>query len=585
LINQKTSNMNADKNPIVSGQVRQLRMWPGVVIVIIQWCVRFIIPAVTPEDIVLQLGIFGGLLGGLAVFVWWAFFSRAARIDRWGAIGLMIAALVVTSFFLDKSIKTAMMGMMFVMYSIPVLSLAFVIGVVATHRFQDGPRRMIMVSTILLSCGVWLILRTDGMTASARHDFAFRWAKTAEDRLLAKSVEESLDISMVPGITNAVAEWPGFRGTYRDGVIYGVRIKTDWTASPPEELWRNEIGPGCSSFAVNGNLFYTQEQRGEYEIVSCYNLYTGKPVWKHQDKARFYDSHAGAGPRSTPTLSEGCVYTLGATGILNALNASDGSVIWSCNAASDNGVEVLPWGFTGSPLVMGDIVILSLSGKLAAYDLVSGKLRWSGPDGGNSYSSPHMVTIEGVPQIILMSQSGAISLEPSGGKQLWNYSWPLEDRILQPAVIAEGDLLIAGEISGLSRISVSHVQDQWEVKEIWKSSEMILNFNDIVIHKGYVYGFNGPRIACMNITDGKLQWQGAPYRGWLLLLADQDLLLVLSEKGVLSLVNALPGKFIELAKLKAIEGKTWNHPVLVGDILLVRNNTEMAAFRLQLAES
>lgn len=577
--------MNAANKPGLTSQIKPLRIWPGVVIVIIQWCVRFVIPAVTPEDIVLQLGIFGGLLGGLAVFVWWAFFSHAPRIDRWGAIVLMVTALVLTSYFLDESIKTAMMGLMFIMYSIPVLSLAFVIGVVATHRLPDGPRRMIMVSTILLFCGVWLILRTDGMTASARHDFAFRWAKTAEERLLDKSVEDSLTLSPVPGITKTVAEWPGFRGVNRDGVVQGVRVKTDWKASSPEELWRKEIGPGCSSFAVNGDLFYTQEQRGEYETVSCYKLSNGQPVWKHQDKARFYDSHAGAGPRSTPTLSDGCVYTLGATGILNALNASDGSVLWSCNAASDNDVEVLAWGFTGSPLVVDDLVIVSLSGILAAYDVTSGKLRWSGPDGGNSYSSPHLVTIDGVSQILLMCQSGLQSLEPSGGKQLWNYPWQSEDRILQPAVIAGGDFLIAGMVNGLRRISVSQLQGEWTVKELWKSSEMRLNFNDIVIHKGNVYGFDGPKIACMNIANGKLQWKGNPYRGWLLLLADQDLLLVLSEKGVLSLVNATPGQFAEIAQYKVIEGKTWNHPVLVGDILLVRNSMEMAAFRLPRAES
>jgi outer membrane protein assembly factor BamB len=577
--------MNADKNPIVAGQIRPLRLWPAVLIVIIQWFARFIIPVVVISDIATQAGLFAGLLGGLAVFVWWAFFSRATRIDRWGAIVLMIAALVVTSFFLDKSIKTAMMGLMFVMYSIPVLSLAFVLGVAVSRHLPDRPRRIIMVSTILLSCGVWLLLRTDGMTASARHDFAFRWAKSAEDRLLAKSAEVSLDISPAPEITKAVADWPGFRGANRDGVIYGVKVKTDWTSSPPEEIWRKEIGPGCSSFAVNGNVFYTQEQRGEYEIVSCYNLSSGKPVWKHKDKARFYDSHAGAGPRSTPTLSGSCVYTLGATGILNALNAKDGSVLWSCNAASDNGVEVLPWGFTGSPLVVDDLVIVSLSGKLAAYDVASGKLRWSGPDGGNSYSSPQLVTIDGVSQILLMCQSGTHSLEPASGKQLWNYSWQSQDRILQPAVIEGGDLIIAGEVNGLSRISVSQNQGEWTVKELWNSTEMMLNFNDIVIHNGYVYGFDGPKIACLNIADGKLKWRGNPYRGWLLLLADQDILLVLSEKGVLALVNAIPGQFTELAQFKAIEGKTWNHPVLVGDILLVRNNKEMAAFRLPLAES
>ena len=297
-------------------------------------------------------------------------------------------------------------------------------------------------------------------------------------------------------------------------------------------------------------------------------------------KARFYDSHAGAGPRSTPTLAGDNVYTLGATGILNVLDALDGSVIWSRDAAGENSVKVLNWGFTGSPLVINDAVIVSLSGKLAAYDAANGKPRWSGSDGGSSYSSPHQITIKGVPQILLMSDSGAISVDPQGGRKLWSYDWQVGNRILQPAVIEEGDLLLAGETKGVSRVKVSYTEGEWNVKELWRSAEMKVNFNDFIIHKGHAYGFDGPRIECLDLSTGKPKWRGYPYRGWLLLLADQDILLVLTEKGGLALVDANPDRFTELAEFPAIKGKTWNHPVLAGEILLVRNNLEMAAFRL-----
>jgi outer membrane protein assembly factor BamB len=320
-------------------------------------------------------------------------------------------------------------------------------------------------------------------------------------------------------------------------------------------------------------------------MVTCYKLNTGEPVWRHSDSARFWDSHAGAGPRSTPTLQNGRVYTLGATGILNVLDANSGALVWSRNAASDAGVKIQPWGNTSSPLVIDSIVIVALSGKLATYDIANGKPLWFGPDGGNSYSSPHLITIDSVRQVLMMSQSGALSVNPANGKPLWKYSWPMDGRILQPAVISDGELLLAGEDKGVCRILVTHTDGIWAVKELWKSAEMILNFNDFVIHKGYAYGFDGPRIACLDIKDGKCEWKGDPYRGWLLLLADQDLLLVLTEKGAVALVEANPDHFKEPGKIQAIKGKTWNHPALVGDVLVVRNNLEMAAFKLALKGS
>jgi outer membrane protein assembly factor BamB len=144
------------------------------------------------------------------------------------------------------------------------------------------------------------------------------------------------------------------------------------------------VGPGWSSFAVRGDRFYTQEQRGPDEVVACYKLVTGEPVWAHRDTARFWESNGGPGPRGTPTLSNGRVYTFGATGILNVLNEHDGSVVWSRNAASDTGMEIPQWGFASSPLVISDLVVVATAGQLVAYDLATGAKRWTGPRRGVS---------------------------------------------------------------------------------------------------------------------------------------------------------------------------------------------------------
>lgn len=155
---------------------------------------------------------------------------------------------------------------------------------------------------------------------------------------------------------------------------------------------------------------------------------------------------------------------------------------------------------------------------------------------------------------------------------------------MQPALIPDGDILITSQENGARRLALSHGAAGWSIAERWTSNALKPYFNDFVIHKGYAFGFDGRILSCIDLKDGQRKWKGGRYgNGQLVLLPDQDLLLVLSEEGELALVQATPDQFTELGKLPAIQGKTWNHPVLVGDTLLVRNSEEMAAFRVPLA--
>jgi outer membrane protein assembly factor BamB len=393
---------------------RQLRLWPGVVILVAQLLLRFVLPVVMPEQEL--IGLLGPPICTFAIVLWWLFLSRAAWVERLGALGLMIIGMFATSRLIDKSLATGAQGFLFPFLAIPGLGIALVLWAVATHRLSDRVRRITMVATILLACGAWAGIRTGGFTASDfKNDLHWRWTPTPEERLLARAdelaalpsaasaavnsmrpaatqpankpadapkaavqriaaaaphseVAKSAPVAQISKgrliakaasepapISSAVEEgpdWPGFRGPHRDGVVAGVRINADWHASPPVAIWRRPIGPGWSSFAVHGDRIYTQEQRGPDEVVACYELATGKPVWAHRDAARFWESNGGPGPRGTPTLSNGRVYTFGATGILNALNAGDGSVAWSRNAATDANMKSPGWGFASSPLVL-----------------------------------------------------------------------------------------------------------------------------------------------------------------------------------------------------------------------------------------
>ena len=599
-----------------------LRLWPGVAIVLIQWAARFGLPVLGPDLVIYAVA--AGFAGALALVAWWLFFSRAPWPDRIGAIVVMIAAMAATWPFLDVSMATGAMGVIFPMLALPGLCLAFVLWAVASPHMPVGQRRPTMVAAIVLACAVWTMVRTGGFTGSFDNDLAWRWTPTPEERLLARGDEPLAAIppAVVPpapppataapepsipaggdaprhdsageGLESArhaeaaARDWPGFRGRDRDGVVRGVLIDTDWSASPPTLLWRRPIGPGWSSFAVHGDLLYTQEQRGEGEIVAAYRVSTGDPVWRHRDAARFWESNGGPGPRATPTIAGDRVYAFGATGILNVLGAADGRVAWSRNVAADSDISAPTWGFSSSPLVVGDIVVVAAAGKLVAYDRATGALRWSGEDSGQGYSSPHALTIHSEPQILLLAGGGVTSVAQSDGARLWGLtltSSGLAAPIVQPALTGDGDLLVSsGDQSGMHRVAIAHGAGGWTAEERWTSTGLKPYFNDFVVHGGYAFGFDGSILACIDLSDGTRAWKGGRYgSGQLLLLADQGLLLVVSEEGELALVMASANGFSELARIPGIAGKTWNHPVVTGDILLVRNGEEMAAFRLPLA--
>jgi len=617
---------------------RPLRLWPGVLAVVLQW-LGWLIPGTAFPDFAMYVMLVGFLGGALLLLAWWLFLSRAPWLERLAGLAFLPLAVIVTKPFVHVSISTGNMGMMLAIYSIPVFSTALVAWAALRGRIAmgRGARLASLAATLLLACLSFTLLRTEGVTSDGA-DLHWRWTPSKEERFLARAgAERSVGDSAAPAaaspasatpapVENAAAspsaekatgggtsvpaptkldrptapalappaapappaEWPGFRGPDRDGVAPAARIATDWKSTPPVELWRQPVGPGWSSFAVAGDLLYTQEQRGDEEVVSCHDVATGRLVWRHGDAVRFWESNAGAGPRATPTLAQGRVYSLGATGVLNALDARTGALVWSRNAAADTGAKTPMWGFSGSPLVARDLVVVAASGRLAAYAAASGEPRWK-QGSGVGYSSPHLMELGGVTQVVLISSAGATGVSLEEGGVLWEYAWAGAP-IVQPGRTPDGDLLLTtGGMSGgegTRRVAVHHAAGAWKVEERWASMGLKPYFNDFVVHEGHAYGFDGAILACLDLKDGARKWKGGRYgNGQLVLLKEQGLLLVLSEEGELALVKAAPEAFTEVARAQAIQGKTWNHPVLVGDRLLVRNGEEMAAFRLARAGS
>lgn len=564
-----------------------LRLWPGVAIVVLQWLAVFGTGIVAPATAVQFFGMMGGpIVGILLFFLWWCFASRAPRLDR--VLGFLLPLLAFAAAFAlaDRSAKMAVF-----VYGIPIFCLAFVVAAYLTRQWPHQRRRLALVAVTLVAAGVWTLLRSEGVDGAMGTELAWRWQATAEERLLASGMDGDLTASRAGTRAEVeAAEWPGFRGAARDGLITGLRVATDWSVSPPEEIWRRPVGPGWGSFAVAGDRLYTQEQRGEDELVTAYRASTGEPIWMHRDPVRFWEALAGAGPRATPTLADGRVYTFGATGILNVLEASDGARVWSRDVAAETGAPTPEWGFSSSPLVIDGLVIVfggAADGKaVAAYDAATGEPRWFAPAGPRSYSSLHPASLAGIQQLILLTNAGASGLSPADGTVLWEHVWQVPQggtRIVQPAFAGGGGVLIGtGFGQGVRRIAVEYGSDGWQIEERWTSRGLKPYYNDFVVNRSHVYGFDGRILACLDLETGERAWKGGRYgNGQLVLLNDQDLLLVLSERGEVALVAARPdGWFSELARMPAIEGKTWNHPVIADGVLYVRNGEEMAAFRL-----
>jgi outer membrane protein assembly factor BamB len=568
----------------------RLRLWPAVVIVGLQWTISLVAARYfAGEPLHFYASFVGPMIAGGLFLLWWLLGSRIRWTDRF--LVLVVVAVAGAALVLLEE-NRSVGGFKLVLYAIPAATAVWALWLLVTPMLRWPVRRTGVMLAVALAFGYCALVRLDGVRGNMSAELNWRWNPTAEDRYLAARAPATKTTASLPAEALALrpGDWPGFRGADRAGHLRGVRIATDWTKNPPKQLWRHPVGPGWSSFVVVGTRLYTQEQRGDDEVVVCYDADTGKEIWSQRDSARFVEAVGGNGPRATPTFHAGKLYTLGAKGKLNCLDAATGQVHWYREVTADTGAAVPQWAFASSPLVLDGLVSVfagAPDGKaVQAYDAATGEPKWAAGEGTHSYSSPQAAQLAGVSQILIVTDQGLTALEPSEGKVLWNHEWALGiQRVVQPAVIGDSDVLLGTTFNkGTRRLHVSHSDKDWDVKEVWSSRAISPYFNDLVLHQDHLYGFDGEFLTCVSLKDGKRCWKERGYgTGQVLLLADQGLLLVLSESGEVALVAADPTKLKELAKFQALEGKTWNHPVVAHGKLFVRNGEEMACY--QLAES
>jgi outer membrane protein assembly factor BamB len=384
----------------------------------------------------------------------------------------------------------------------------------------------------------------------------------------------------------AVSYWTDFRGPHRDGVYSEAAISSDWPAQGPPRLWRQPIGGGYASFSFGEGRAYTIEQRRDKEAVTAYDPETGRELWAFSYAASFDEPLGGPGPRATPVYRDGLVYSLGAEGDLYALVAATGKPKWSKNILSDNGTKNVHWAMAGSPLILGNAVIVTPGGEnghsIVAYDRLTGAPVWRSLNDHAGYSSPIAANLAGREQIVWLNAERAVGVAADDGKLLWSYPFPAQMGMncSQPIFIDDTHVLLSSsDAGGAVMLEISNQNGAYSAREVWKTNRFKNKFNSSVTYQGYAYGFDEAILACIDLKTGELKWKGGRYGYGQLLLAG-DNLVITTEEGDVVLVKAAPDAHHEIARFPAVEGKTWNIPALDHGLLLVRNTTEMTCFRI-----
>lgn len=475
-------------------------------------------------------------------------------------------------------------------------------------RFAWWKRLAVLAALAATLTAFWLLIRVDGLSGDAEVVFGFRsdaLPSTLSTTVAPVSEADGEAVTLEPD-QNDFAQ---YLGPTRDGRLTEAVIGENWATSPPQERWRHRVGAGWGGFAVVGSVAVTQEQRGEFETVVCYDLATGVERWIHTDQLRFDSSFGGPGPRATPTIANGRIYALGGTGRLNCL-ASDGTCLWtvdtlpnasamtvaSAEAAGQGGEppdqgDLLPHGIAGSPLVVGNRVFVSPCGRdgksLAAYDTETGSEIFRKGTARASYASPSLVTLAGIEQILVFHEKGIAGHTMETGEELWNFPWGNDQRnnCGQPLVLS-GDRLLLSTGYGTGSVMIQITQDDagaTTATERWRSRDLKSKFATPVFHDGFVYGLDDGILVCLDPETGKRRWKRGRYGHGQILLAG-DLLLVQTEAGPVALVRPSPEGLEEIATLDALSAKTWNTLTLAGDRLLVRNSVEAACYQLPLPD-
>lgn len=383
----------------------------------------------------------------------------------------------------------------------------------------------------------------------------------------------SLTVALLAGVSAVTAQaegvdWPQWRGPERTGISKETGWNPVFAEEGAKELWRVPLGVGCSSMAVVGNRVYTMGNTDDVDTVFCMDAATGEPIWKTPYACPKDAKNFEGGPGATPTVDGNRIYTFSRSGHLHCLNAETGDVIWALEAPKDLGSSKPSWGFAGSPLVVGDRLILNADGVFAL-DKKTGDVIWKTEKIGASYSSPIRFDLEGKDSLAVFSTVGLVVFETETGKEVCRFPWKTSYDVNAATPIIAGDTIFisSGYNSGCALVRVAG----GVAEAVWQNKNMRNHFNSSVLWDGYLYGFDDSNLRCISLETGEEKWTQTRLGKGSLMIADGKMI-IMGEQGDLVIAEAVPDEFREISRTKVLENRCWVVPVLSHGRIYCRNN-------------
>jgi outer membrane protein assembly factor BamB len=391
-------------------------------------------------------------------------------------------------------------------------------------------------------------------------------------------------VALAQGVT---PEWSQWRGPRRDGTA-AIAVPADWPAKLTRR-WELAVGAGHSSPIVAGDRVVVHARQGEREITRAVALGTGKEIWRDEYAAPYAVNSAarahGPGPKSTPAVAAGRVFTFGIGGVLSALDLKTGKVLWRTPPPA-----LLPeFGTAMSPLVDGTLVIAHMggvnNGALTAFDTATGKTRWRWAGDGPAYASPVIATIAGTRHVITQTQKSIVSVDAAGGALLWQipFTTAYDQNSITPVV--SGDLVIySGLDSGVTAVRIARKGTQWAASPAWKNEQLPMYMSSPVIKGTSLYGLthrSSGQFFALDLATGKTLWTTRGREGEnASLIAAGSYLLLSTTNAELIVARPNAAKFEEIRRYSIADSPVWAHPALAPGLLLVKDADKLICWSL-----